>query len=68
VDDSLAQALNKTNRIKMYAGKLNFATDVWTSPNYKAFVALMVHLTQKGKPLCLVLDIVEVAEVRTHHN
>jgi hypothetical protein len=43
-------------------GKLSFATDAWTSPNHKAYVALTVHLEHKGKPLCMVLDIVEVAK------
>jgi hypothetical protein len=52
--------------IKEYDGKLNFATDAWTSPNHKAFVALTVHLEQKGKPLCIILDVVEVAKVSTH--
>jgi hypothetical protein len=43
-------------------GKLSFATDAWTSPNHKAYVALTVHLEHKGKPLCMVLDVVEVAK------
>jgi hypothetical protein len=48
---------------KEYDGALNFATDAWTSPNHRAFVAVTVHLEQEGVPLCLVLDVVEVAEV-----
>ena len=48
---------------KEYDGALNFATDAWTSPNHRAFVAVTVHLEQKGVPLCLVLDVVEVAQV-----
>ncbi|KIK75677.1 hypothetical protein PAXRUDRAFT_172069 [Paxillus rubicundulus Ve08.2h10] len=44
-------------------GKLSFATDAWTSPNHKAFVAITVHLVHESKPLALVLDIVEVAKV-----
>ena len=48
---------------KEYDGVLNFATDAWTSPNHRAFVAVTVHLEQKGVPLCLVLDVVEVAQV-----
>ena len=48
---------------KEYNGALNFATDAWTSPNHRAFVAVTVHLEQEGVPLCLVLDVVEVAEV-----
>jgi hypothetical protein len=48
---------------KEYDGALNFVTDVWTSPNHRAFVAVTIHLEQEGVPLCLVLDVVEVAEV-----
>jgi hypothetical protein len=48
---------------KEHNGALNFATDAWTSPNHRAFVAVTIHLEQEGVPLCLVLDIVEVAEV-----
>ncbi len=40
--------------------------DVWSSPNHCAFVAVTVHLEQDGLPLCLLLDIVEVAEVCAH--
>ena len=40
--------------------------DAWTSPNHRAFVALMVHLEQNGKPLGIVLDIIEVAKVLMH--
>jgi hypothetical protein len=39
---------------------LSFATDAWTSPNHKAYVAITVHLEMDGEPLCLLLDIVEV--------
>jgi hypothetical protein len=55
---------------------LNFATDAWTSPNHKAFVAVSVHFKQDGKAMCLILDVIEVAKVRacisldfsqTHH-
>jgi len=52
-----------TEAIQIYNGKLNFATDAWTSPNHKAFVAITVHLEEDSKPLCIILDIVEVAEV-----
>ena len=34
-----------------------------TALNHRAFVAVTVHLEQDGAPLCLVLDVVEVAEV-----
>jgi hypothetical protein len=45
-----------------YKGKLNFATDAWTSPNHKAYVAVTVHLERDRKPLSMLLDIVEVAK------
>jgi hypothetical protein len=48
-----------------YDGDLNFATDAWTSPNHKAYVAVSVHMEWKGKPLSLILDLVEVAKVNT---
>lgn len=35
------------------------------SLNHKAFVAITVHLAQEGKPLALVLDIIEVVKVCT---
>jgi hypothetical protein len=50
-----------------YDGQLNFATDAWTSPNHKAFVAVSVHLEHKGEPLAMILDMVEVAEARKYH-
>jgi len=57
-----------TEGVQIYDGKLNFATDAWTSPNHKAFVAITVHLEEDSKPLCLILDIVEVAEVWAYRN
>ena len=45
-------------------GALSFATDAWTSPNHKALVAITVHFEHEGIPICLLLDIVEVA--RSH--
>ena len=46
-----------------YDGDLNFAMDAWTSPNHQVFVAVTVHLEKDGVPLCLVLDVIEVAKV-----
>ena len=60
--------LNDTEGLQKYDGELNFTTDAWTSPNHKAFIALTVHLKQNSMLLCLVLDIVEVAQVWTYHN
>ena len=42
-------------------GALNFATDAWTSPNYKAYVAVTIHFENKGAPVSMLLDIVELA-------
>jgi hypothetical protein len=44
-----------------YDGRLNFATDAWSSPNNRAFVAQTVHFEQNGTPINFLLDIVEVA-------
>ena len=42
-------------------GALNFATDAWTSPNHKAYVAVTVHYQNSGVPISMLLDLVEVA-------
>lgn len=36
---------------KKYDGRLSFATDAWTSPNQRAFVAITVHLEHQGEPI-----------------
>ena len=41
---------------------MNFATDAWTSPNHKAYVAFTVHFAHKGAPVSMLLDLVEVAK------
>jgi hypothetical protein len=43
---------------------LSYATDAWTSPNHKAYVAVSVHFEKDGVPVSMLLDIVEVA--RSH--
>ncbi|KAG2040732.1 hypothetical protein BDR03DRAFT_857696, partial [Suillus americanus] len=48
-----------------YAGRLNFSTDAWMSPNHCAFVAVLVHLEHNGVPLCFPLDVVEVPKSHT---
>jgi hypothetical protein len=48
--------------LQKYEGNLNFATDVWTSPNHKAFVAFTVHFEHKGTPILMLLNLVEVAK------
>ncbi|KAJ2911793.1 hypothetical protein MD484_g8620, partial [Candolleomyces efflorescens] len=47
--------------LKNYDGRLNFATDAWTSPNHRPFVAVTVHMEKEGKPVCMLLDIVELS-------
>jgi hypothetical protein len=44
-----------------YNGALNFATDAWTSPNHKAYVAITVHFEHEGTPISMLLDLIEVA-------
>ena len=54
--------------MKKYEGRLSFATDAWTSPNHRAYVAITVHLVLNGKPLSMVLDIVQVPVSHTGLN
>lgn len=49
--------------LQKYKGELNFAMDAWMSPNHKAFVVVSVHLEHEGKPVAMILDIVEVPKV-----
>lgn len=51
--------MSLTNDGQEYDDKLNFATDTWTSPNHRAYVAITVHLEREGKPLSKLLDVVE---------
>ncbi|KAJ8454957.1 hypothetical protein ONZ45_g19104 [Pleurotus djamor] len=48
--------------LQEHDGTISFATDAWTSPNHRAFIAVTAHLEQKGVPLTFLLDIVEVAK------
>ncbi|KAI9056831.1 hypothetical protein FKP32DRAFT_1585005, partial [Trametes sanguinea] len=56
------------NLLKNYDGKLSFATDAWTSPNHRAFIAITVHLEYEGHPIRLLLDVVEVAKSHSSVN
>jgi hypothetical protein len=47
--------------LQEHDGSLSFATDAWTAPNHRAYVAVTVHFENDGKPVSMVLDIVEVA-------
>ena len=42
-------------------GQGKVLTDAWTSPNHKAYVAITVHFENKGVPMAMLLDIMEVA-------
>ncbi|TFK80194.1 hypothetical protein K466DRAFT_446761, partial [Polyporus arcularius HHB13444] len=54
--------------LREYEGKVSFATDAWTSPNHRAYMAVTAHLEHKGEPLCFLLDLVEVAKSHTGVN
>ncbi|KAF5324406.1 hypothetical protein D9619_011183 [Psilocybe cf. subviscida] len=54
--------------LQEHDGQLSFATDAWTSPNHKAFIALTVHFEHNGDPVCLLLDLVEVPRSHTGLN
>jgi hypothetical protein len=47
--------------LQEHDGDLNFATDAWTSPNHKVFVAVTVHFEIDGVPMSMLLDLKEVA-------
>lgn len=53
---------------KKYNGKLNFASDSWSSPNHKSYVAITVHFEHTGKLFSMLLDLLEVAESHTGVN
>jgi hypothetical protein len=57
--------LSLTYLTQNYDGDLSFATDAWTSPNHRAYVAFTVHFIHEGTPISLPLDFIEVATVRT---
>lgn len=47
---------------------MSFATDTWTSPNHRVFIALTVYFEHDGTMVCLLLDILELAISHTGHN
>ena len=55
-------SIELTNMIQETPGKLNFAMDTWTSPNHKAYIGVSVHFKNKGVPVSMLLDLVEVAQ------
>lgn len=50
---------------KNYEGDISCATDAWTSPNHKPYMAVTVHFIHNNDPISLLLDIVEVAASHT---
>ena len=47
---------------------MNFATDAWTLPNHKAYVAFTVHFAHEEEPISMLLDLVEVAKSHLGEN
>ncbi|EIW53698.1 uncharacterized protein TRAVEDRAFT_133883, partial [Trametes versicolor FP-101664 SS1] len=54
--------------LQEYEGDLHFASDEWSAPNHRAFMAITVHFVVDGKPVCLLLDFIEVAWVHSGVN
>ncbi|KAF9028137.1 hypothetical protein BDZ89DRAFT_902107, partial [Hymenopellis radicata] len=48
-----------------YPGRIALATDAWTSPNHRAFVAYSAHWEENGEPVSAMLDFRELAESHT---
>ena len=47
---------------------MSFRIDAWTSLNNKVYIAVTVHFEENGEPMCLLLDIVQVAKSHTGFN
>ncbi|KAF8238237.1 hypothetical protein L208DRAFT_1243425, partial [Tricholoma matsutake] len=62
IDASFFESL--TSFLKEHPSHVHFATDTWTSPNHRTFVAWTVHLHHEGHIFTFLLDIMEVPEVR----
>lgn len=56
-----------TRMLQEYEGELSFATDAWTSPNHRAFIAVTVHFVLNEEPIAMLLDLLEVPEVSELH-
>ena len=54
--------------VQEHDGALSFATDAWTSPNSKAYVAVSVHFEKDGAPVSMLLDVNEVTESHSGKN
>jgi hypothetical protein len=46
--------------LQEHTGALSFTTNAWTSPNHKAYMAVTVHFKNKGVPVAMLLDIIEL--------
>ncbi|KIK00560.1 hypothetical protein K443DRAFT_77379, partial [Laccaria amethystina LaAM-08-1] len=49
-----------TKMLQEHTGALSFTTNAWTSPNHKAYMAVTVHFKNKGVPVAMLLDIIEL--------
>ena len=54
--------------LEEHNGALHFGTDVWSSPNHKAYVAVTVQFEESGKPVSMLLDLVRVAQSHSRIN
>jgi hypothetical protein len=55
------QTQAQSMHIQEHEDAMSFATDTWTSPDHKAYIAVTVHFEQNGVPVAMLLDLVEVA-------
>ncbi|KAH6911784.1 hypothetical protein BKA70DRAFT_1086222, partial [Coprinopsis sp. MPI-PUGE-AT-0042] len=49
-------------------GALSFATDAWTSPNHRAYIAFTVHFEHEGTPVAFLLDFAELPKSHSGKN
>lgn len=53
--------------LQEHPGCVHFATDAWTSPNHRMFVAWTLHLEFEGEMLAFLLDVVKLPEVNSFY-
>ena len=58
--DSHQEWISSTLQFQEHDSAISFATDAWTSPNSRAYVAVIAHFEHNGVLVLLLLDIVEV--------
>ena len=61
LNNTLHKGNEVVNRSQKHDEVLNFATDAWTSPNHRAYVAVTVHFEKQGTLVSMLLDLVQVA-------